>query len=112
MAITDNYQELTNPHMITVFENLFALKQQKKLIDNQIKALEAEYKPSIESANRDELFYVLPSTGQKFNIKKSTRKGGWKTKKVEEFIETHGYDEDEFRNKPSTIFTLRIEETE
>ena len=104
MSDLDTYVELTNPHMIDVFTNLFELKRQKKELDERIKQLEAEYKPSIEQANRDELYYVLPS-GQKFNVKRSTRKGSLNTKRLEEY----GIQLDEFRNKDSVVFTLRIE---
>jgi len=111
MSACDTYQELTNPKMIEVFTTLFELKAQKKIIDDAIKAKEAEYKPMIEQANREALFYTLPS-GQKFNIKRSERKGGWKTKDINKLIDDAGFIEEDFRNKPSTVFTLRVEKGE
>ena len=107
----NDYKKLTNEHMVRLFSNLFDLKEQKKLLDNQIKAIEAEYKPMIEKANQEELYYELPNK-QRFNVKRTERKGGWKKGKVEEILETYGYSEDELRNKPTVIFTLRVEKRE
>jgi len=107
MSVTDTYQELTNPKMIEMFTTLFELKAQKKIIDDAIKAKEAEYKPMIEQANREALFYTLP-TGQKFNIKRSFKKGSVNTDKMEKA----GIDVDGYRNKRTTVFTLRVEKGE
>ena len=107
-VMSDNineYQPMKNPHMIEVFEKLFELKSQKKLLDAQIKKLEAEYKPVIEQANRDELYYELPNK-QRFSIVKSTRVGAINKTK----LEAYGLDPDDFRNKSSVVFTLRIKE--
>lgn len=113
MAVVDEYQELTNGKMIEVFTNLFELKKQKKELDDRIKALEAEYKPMIEQANREELFYVLPN-GQKFSIKRSERKGGLNSKIINQFLSDEGFvfDDHVFRNKPTVVFTLRAEKEE
>ncbi len=113
MSAVDTYQELTNGKMIEVFTNLFELNKQKKELDDRIKVLEAEYKPMIEQANREELFYVLPN-GQKFNIKKSERKGNINANRINTFLAEEGYNmtTDGFRNKPTVVFTLRVEKEE
>ncbi len=113
MSVVDQYQELTNGKMIEVYTNLFELKKQKKELDDRIKALEAEYKPMIEQANREELFYVLPN-GQKFNIKRAERKGALNVKMINMFLDSEGYvhTDDDFRNNPTVVFTLRVEKEE
>ena len=107
----NDYKKLTNEHMVRLFSNLFDLKEQKKLLDNQIKAIEAEYKPMIEKANQEELYYELPNK-QRFNVKRTERKGGWNAKKLEQLFFETDVEEESYRNKPSVVFTLRVEKGE
>jgi len=100
----DEYKVLKSEEKIELFEELFKLKADKKTIDDRIKILEAGYKEAVISAGRD-LFFSLPS-GVKFSIKKSERKGAIDTAAIEEATDI---DCDDYRKKPSTIYTLRLD---
>ena len=98
------YVPMQNQGMIKIFTELIELKEQKNVLEKKIKALEAQYKPMVELSNQDALYFELPNH-KRFSIVKSERKGNINTKKLEEKL---GINVDEFRNKPSTVFTMRI----
>ena len=106
--LINEYKPLTNQKMVRIFQSLHDVNEQIRVLQATKKELESQYKPSIEKAAEDELYFILPS-GQKLNIKKSERKGGWNAKRLEELMAATEVDEDEYRNKPSTIYTLRFE---
>lgn len=105
MAVTDEYKELKSKEKIELFTELFELKADKKIIEDRIKELEIGYKNDVPEAGRD-LFFELPS-GIKFSIKKSERKGAINTDKIMEDYD--GLDVEDYRKKPSTIYTLRLD---
>ncbi len=104
MAITDVYVPLKSKEKQELFDELFKLKAEKTKIDKRIKELEAGYKDDVIKAGRD-LFFTLPS-GIKFSIKKSERKGALDTDAIEEATDI---DCNDYRKKPSVIYTLRLD---
>ena len=100
----DEYKVLKSEEKIELFDELFKLKAEKKTIDDRIKELEAGYKEDVIKAGKD-LFFELPS-GVKFSIKKSIRKGALDVAAIEEATDI---DCDDYRKKPSTLFTLRLD---
>jgi len=100
----DEYKVLKSEEKIELFDELFKLKAEKKTIDDRIKELEAGYKNDVIKAGKD-LFFELPS-GVKFSIKKSIRKGALDVAAIEEATDI---DCDDYRKKPSTLFTLRLD---
>jgi len=100
----DEYKELKSQEKIELFDELFKLKAEKTKIDKRIKELEAGYKNDAIKANRD-LYFALPN-GIKFSIKKSIRKGALDVAAIEEATDI---DCDDYRKKPSTLFTLRLD---
>ncbi len=105
MSVCDEYKELKSKDKIELFDELFKLKEEKAVIDKRIKELESGYKEDVVKAGRD-LFFELPN-GIKFSIKKSERKGAINTDKIMEDYD--GLDVEDYRKKPSTIFTLRLD---
>lgn len=103
MAITDTYDRLKTDEKDRMFTELFELRARKKVIEDQIKDIEASYKPDLEGLKHD-LFYEL-SNGLRFSIKRSERKGSVDTKKME----SNGIDVDGYRKKPSVIYTVRVD---
>jgi len=102
MANTDEYNKLKTKDKDRLFSELFELKAEKKIIDDKIKAIEQQYKPDLKGLHHD-LFYQLDN-GLRFSIKRSERKGSIDTEAIEEA--TH-IDCDDYRKKPSVIYTLR-----
>jgi|SaaInlV_100m_DNA_6_1039743.scaffolds.fasta_scaffold29271_2 hypothetical protein len=105
MAVTDEYRELKSQEKVDLFTELFDLKEAKANIDKRIKELEKGYKEEI-SIHGSDVFYILPN-GTKFSIKKSMRKGGYITDKVDRFIEDNGYMIEDFKKDDTQIMTLR-----
>ena len=103
MAVTDSYVKLKRKSMDRLFTEIFELKAEKKILDDKLKELEAQYKPDLVNLKND-VFYELDN-GLKFSIRKSTRKGSISTSKMESF----GLVVDDFRGKESDIFTLRLD---
>jgi len=66
--------------------------------------LEAGYKEDVIKAGKD-LFFSLPS-GVRFSIKKSERKGALDVGAIEEATDI---DCNDYRKKPSVIYTLRLD---
>ena len=104
----DDYKQMKNQKMIRVFTELHDINEQIKVLQAQKKILESEYKPVIEDSFKEDLFFETPS-GLRFNIKQSSRKGNWNAKKLDALIEANDMDAEYFRNKPTTVFTLRFE---
>ena len=100
----DEYKVLKSEEKIELFDELFKLKAEKKTIEDRIKELEAGYKDDVIKAGKD-LFFALPN-GVKFSIKKSIRKGALDVAAIEEATDI---DCDDYRKKPSTLFTLRLD---
>ena len=100
----DEYKVLKSEEKIELFDELFKLKAEKKTIEDRIKELEAGYKDDVIKAGKD-LFFELPS-GVKFSIKKSIRKGALDVAAIEEATDI---DCEDYRKKPSTIYTLRLD---
>ena len=100
----DEYKLLKSEEKIELFDELFKLKAEKKTIDDRIKELEAGYKDDVIKAGKD-LFFALPS-GVRFSIKKSQRVGAIDTAAIEEATDI---DCNDYRKKPSTIYTLRLD---
>ena len=98
----DEYKVLKSEEKIELFDELFKLKAEKTKIDKRMKELEDGYKDDVIKAGKD-LFFELPS-GVKFSIKKSERKGAIDTAAIEEATDINC---DDYRKKPSTIYTLR-----
>lgn len=107
MAVTDDYRELKSQDKIDLFTELFDLKADKSNIEKRIKVLEKGYKEEI-SIHGSDVFYILPN-GTKFSIKKSMRKGGYITDRVDRFIEDNGYMIDDFKKDDTQIMSLRVD---
>ena len=99
----DEYRKLKTKDKDRLFTEIFELKAEKKILDDKLKELEAQYKPDLVNLKND-VFYELDN-GLRFSIKKSTRKGSISTSKMESF----GLVVDDFRGKESDIFTLRLD---
>ena len=99
----DEYLKLKTKDKDRLFTEIFELKAEKKILDDKLKELEAQYKPDLVNLKND-VFYELDN-GLRFSIKKSTRKGSISTSKMESF----GLVVDDFRGKESDIFTLRLD---
>ena len=104
MAITDEYKKLRTKDKDRMFTELFELKNEKKIVETKIKAIEDMYKPDLDGLQSD-LFYQLDN-GIKFSIKRSQRKGNIDTDAINKVA---GIDCDDYRKKPSTIYTLRVD---
>ena len=107
MSVVDNYRELTSRDKIDLFTELIELKHQKTKLETKIKELEKGYKDDVKAYGSD-LFFVLPN-GIKFSIKKSIRKGGYISAKVDRFIEDNGYMIDDFKKDDTQVMTLRVD---
>jgi len=105
MAEVDTYTKLNTKDMDRLFTELFELKAQKKILDDKIKAIEAIYKPDLKGLNHN-LYYELDN-GKKFSIKLSERKGTIDTDAIEEACDIYI---DDYRKKPTTVYTLRVDD--
>ena len=104
MAATDEYFKLKTVDKDRMFTELFELKEAKAKLDKRIKEIEKEYKPDLEGVQRD-LFYEL-NNGIRFSIKTSQRKGSIDIEAIEEATDI---DVDDYRKKPTTVHTLRVD---
>ena len=100
----DEYKKMKRKSMDRTFTELFALKAEKKILDDKIKELEAIYKPDLVGM-KDDMFFELDN-GLKFSIRKSIRKGALDVAAIEEATDI---DCDDYRKKSSTIYTLRLD---
>jgi len=101
----NEYKPMKSEKFIKVFTELKELKDKRKVLDDEIKALEAIYKPMVEASDEEGLYFELPNH-VKLSITRSERKGNINTKRLEEY----GINVDEFRNKPSVVYTLRFKD--
>ncbi len=107
MAVTDSYVKLKRKSMDRLFTELFELKAEKKILDDRIKELEAQYKPDLKNLKND-LFYELDN-GLRFSIKKSVRKGGYNAKQLDVLFEDLDYEASDYKSKNTDVFTLRLD---
>jgi len=103
MSVTDEYFKLKTKDKDRLFTELFKLKDEKKILEDKIKEIEAQYKSDLIGLKHD-LHYELDN-GIKFSIKSSYRKGNIDAKA----LENAGVMVDNYRKTGTTVYTLRVD---
>ena len=103
MAVTDEYLKLKTKDMDRTFSEIISLKEQRGILDKQIKELELIYKPQLVGTYKDR-FYELDN-GVKISLKHSVRQGSVNTKSMV----ADGIDVEHYRGESSEVWTLRTD---
>ena len=101
----DTYNKLKSKDKEELFTELLELKSRRSELDKRIKVLEAGYKLDLEDLHHN-LYYEL-GNGRKFSIKRSIRAPSYSKPLLDKYFETQDVEGDDFKGKPSIVFTLR-----